>query len=273
MPDRPLVLRFPEARLAPPKTGGYTAPSEKRFRCSFDQIVESWQGLLRKNERAKAYLQRRKLWVPDLLERLQVGFAESRRRPLPESPYIRRLLVWMKILDRNEEHLLHNRLVVPIFDEQDFLAGAYGVSLDETSPVPDLYPAGTAFGVFNTAGIPADGEVIVTASILDALTLLTLGFPNVTCALEPDGQFGDLGRVVRERSARRVVCAYPIDADERPLWWTAQGLARAGIPLAWAQVPGRGLNTLVVAGATRTDIQTWIDEAVPMAVRRGPGSM
>lgn len=234
-----------------------------------DELVKSWQEFLKTSREAQEFLRRRGLWVPAVLERLKVGFVARPWYPPPASSSLRRQLSHLRILDERGRQIPYQRLVVPYFDRQGFLAGVYGYSVSETGASSPLYPPSELFGVFNPDGIPEEGTVLMAMSVLDALTLLALGFENVTSGFGEEGLLAaDLAHLLKARRVRRVVCVYPQWVEEFTFQWIARGLSRHGVELSRALVPDRDLNTWVIARRGRPEVEALLGEAKPVELSR-----
>ena len=233
-----------------------------------DRIVAYWQKSLSRSQKAQAYLKGRGLWRPAILRALNVGYSTGRlTEALPQGGKLTRQLKQMGILNKNGNEFFYKRLVVPVFDEAGVLTSVYGRSLDPDSKVPHLYLSGPRRGVFNPAGIQEGRPVILTESILDAVALLVLGFPNVTASFGTQGFTADLRGAFQKKKVIRVDCAYDTDpAGDHAAEQLAHDLAGHGIEVRRIELEEKDPNEFLVCGGTKEVFQNLLEAARPLVV-------
>ena len=74
--------------------------------------------------------------------------------------------------------MFNNCLVFPIFDVHDRVVGVYGRNIDDKAKFKHLYLPGKHQSVFNRRSSKVYDEVILTEGIIDALSLVKMGFNN-----------------------------------------------------------------------------------------------
>lgn len=229
-------------------------------------IVTFWQKSLMRDGNARHYLHQRKLWHPEVLRALRIGYAPgSLPSSLPEDGKLFRQLRKMGILNRNKNEFLYNRIVVPLFDENGAFQTAYGRALKPDSDVPHLYLPGARRSVFNPAGYIEGGTLILTESILDALSLIVLGFTNVSSSFGVMGFTPEIRIRIFEKKISRVYCAY--DADDSGDFGAkevAQKLTPRGVEVLRVKLPCKDPNEFLVQGGTREGFQALLDAAERM---------
>ena len=230
------------------------------------RIVALWQEALARSAKATAYLKGRGLWVRELLLALSIGYASGKLpQTLPKDGKLRRQLVRMGILNKKANEFLFNRIVVPIFDETGVLVNVYGRSIDPESEVPHLYLPGPRRGVFNHVGIRDASTVILAESILDALSLLVLGFPNATASYGAGGFTADHLAAFKRSRTTRVFCAYDADpAGDHAADQLAHDLVIHGIEVLRVALPCKDPNDFLKAGGTKEAFQALLDQAKPL---------
>jgi len=189
-------------------------------------VCEHYASGLAESPSARDYLACRGLWLPSLVERFRLGFADRTLGPSlethPSRDALRDRLQSLGVFRDNGREHLYGSLVVPILSEPDGMGfceplGMYGrkVRSDLRAGTPiHLYLKGEHRGVFNATGIRLSGSdtVILCEALLDALTLIRWGLENTTSAYGVHGVGPDLFRFLTESGFKRVVIAY--DADE-----------------------------------------------------------
>ena len=99
---------------------------------------------------------------------------------LPEDPEVILALKRIGILNAKGHELFYNCVVFPLVDESGAVVNLYGRNIDEGSGVAHLYLPGPRTGLVNPAYSAAkrSQDLILTESIIDALTLYDRGFKN-----------------------------------------------------------------------------------------------
>ena len=83
------------------------------------------------------------------------------------------------ISNRYGKELFLNCVVVPLFDSSGDVAGMYSRKLQPGGQVTHLYLPGKRQGIVNRPAAASNESVILTESIIDALSLYQNGYPNV----------------------------------------------------------------------------------------------
>ncbi|MBL0379933.1 MAG: toprim domain-containing protein [Desulfofustis sp. PB-SRB1] len=82
---------------------------------------------------------------------------------------------------------LYNCVVFPIYDTDGAIVNLYGRNIDPAHGVSHLYLAGSRSGLVNRQAVPRSASIILTESIIDAVTLYDQGFTNVIPAYGVNG--------------------------------------------------------------------------------------
>ncbi|MBI4866241.1 MAG: toprim domain-containing protein [Candidatus Wallbacteria bacterium] len=232
------------------------------------RLVKHWQQALARFVKAQAYLKGRGLWVRELLVALCIGYSSGKLpQMLPRDGKIRRQLIRMGILNQKANEFFYKRLVIPIVDENGVLVNVYGRAIDPEAETPHLYLPGPHRGVFNLAGIREAPMVIVTEALLDAVSLLVLGFLNTTSSYGANGFTADHKAALLRAKTTRVYCAYDADpAGDHAADQLAHDLAGHGIEVLRVQLPCKDPNDFLKGGGTREQFQALLDQAVVIPV-------
>ena len=142
-------------------------------------------------------------------------------------------------------------LVIPVLDEAGNVAEVYGrkVRDDLRAGTPrHLYLPGPHRGVWNLPAIAACDEVIVTESLIDALTFWCAGFRHVTACYGAGGFTADHERAFSEHGVRRVLIAFDRDdAGDKAARDLAGELAGKGVECFRVEFPaGADANDVAV---------------------------
>jgi len=215
------------------------------------QTFGYYHEMLKKSPEALAYLTTRGITSPEVIERFHIGFAnrtlclrlpEKNRKAGAE---IRARLQKIGILRESGHEHFNGSIVIPIFDEHGRIVEAYGrkITPNLRPGTPDhLYLPGPHHGVFNAAALEHYSEIILCEALIDALTFLSAGFPNVTASYGVAGFTPDHWAAFRRCKTKRVLIAYDRDdAGDRAADELAPKLMDAGIECFRIQFP-RGMD-------------------------------
>lgn len=229
-------------------------------------LFKHWKQKLSESVRARQYLEARALWRPELLRTFQVGFSSGDLpRSLPADATLRRQLKEAHILNSRGTEFFFQRITLPVFDDTGALANIYGRAIGTSSEVPHLYLPRPRRGVFNGPVAAQAQTLIVTESILDALSVIALGFPHTTASYGVRGFTADHLALVQKAKIRRVHCAYDADAaGDDGAAQLARMLGPHGIEVLRVRLPVKDANDFLKSGGTREQFQALLDQARPM---------
>jgi DNA primase len=238
----------PDAAMAPlPPPVDMTASDRTLLR----QVVGFYHKTLKTSPEALAYLKSRGITSPDIIDRYMLGFANrTLGLRLPEKNQkagstIRERLQNLGILRESGHEHFNGSLVIPVLGENDEVLEIYGRKITpKLRPgTPDhLYLKGPHRGVFNIQALERYDEIILCEALIDALTFLEAGFPNVTASFGVGGFTPDHWEALRRFKTKRVLIAYDRDdAGEKGALSLAAELMAAGIECFRIQFP-RGMD-------------------------------
>ncbi|MFO0041565.1 MAG: CHC2 zinc finger domain-containing protein, partial [Pseudomonadota bacterium] len=185
------------------------------------QVIAEYHATLKQSPEALAYLAKRGLDHPALVDTFQLGYANrTLGYRLPEKnrlqgAALRGALQRIGILRTSGHEHFNGSLVVPVRDAEGNVAEVYGRKIGTNlrpGTALHLYLPGPHRGVFNAAGLVGQEEVILCEALLDALTFWCAGFRNVTSAFGVSGFTDELLAALVAQGVRRVLIVY--DRDE-----------------------------------------------------------
>jgi len=174
-------------------------------------IADYYHKKLYEKPEAIEYLKKRGLANHENYDRFQIGFSdgglleitgESQRRTLKELCILR---------EKGAEHF-KNCVTFPIIDELGVVVGMYGRSIVPDAKVKHLYFKGKHKGVFHRKASKVFDEIILTESIIDALSLIELGIENVQAVYGTNGFTDEHLRILKDDRVKTVMLAF--DSDE-----------------------------------------------------------
>jgi hypothetical protein len=205
-------LSFPEAMKelgAPPpaepqEEENPSPPSSELL----ETVVSHYHESLLSSKEARAYLEGRKLWSPDLIKAFRLGFADgSLTERLGRSP-LKKDLRALGVLTGSGRELLKGCIVVPIL-QGSRVVNLYGRKVEGTQ---HLYLPGPRHGLFNASGAKDASRLVLCESIFDALSLILLGEPGAFPLWGVNGWTEDHASFLKGwRGKDLVLC---LDSDE-----------------------------------------------------------
>jgi len=130
---------------------------------------------------------------------------------LPDDEEIIKSLKSIGILNSRGKEIFYNCLVFPLYDSRGSVVSLYGRNIDDECDVKHLYLPGKRCGLVNRQAVKRSQTLILTESIIDALTLYDQGFKNVIPIYGVNGLIDDHLSFFN----RKIKEAYLVfDADE-----------------------------------------------------------
>jgi DNA primase len=177
------------------------------------RVVSYYQHTLTKDGRGLNYLkQERGIADNQSLKDFGAGYANGTLLEiLPDDPEIIAALKKVGILNAKGHEVFYNCVVFPLFNTKGGIESLYGRNIDPEAGVAHLYLAGPRCGLVNRQAVNRSQTVILTESIIDALTLYDQGFKNVIPIYGVNGLIDDHLQILN----RKIKTAYLVfDADE-----------------------------------------------------------
>ena len=228
------------------------------------QVVGFYADTLRESSDALAILERRKINDPEALVAFRLGFADrTLGYRLPDAnrkagASLRGRLQTLGVIRPSGHELFRGSIVFPIFDANGDVAEIYGRKINDNlreGTAKHLYLPGPHRGVWNHAAVETSDEVIVTESLIDALTFWCAGFRNVTAAYGVEGFTADHWALFRESNVKRVFVAYDADTagDKAAVKLSAQMIVE-GVEVFRVEFPkGFDVNDVAVQSVEPAD--------------------
>lgn len=243
------------------------------------QVVGFYARVLTESPEALEFLRRRRIAHPEALATFQLGYANrtlglrlpDKRRQAGAD--LRGRLTALGVFRASGHEHLAGSLVVPVFDEHGKVSELYGRKVrDDLRPgtPKHLYLPGPHRGVFNEPALAASDEIVLTESLIDALTLWCAGFRHVTASFGTEGFTADHAEAFARHNVRRVLIGYDNDpAGNKAAATLAASLLAEGIECFRVQLPpGQDLNDVAVAARNPTDV---LGKALRSATWMGKG--
>jgi energy-coupling factor transporter ATP-binding protein EcfA2 len=133
------------------------------------------------------------------------------RKILPQDPQVIDTLKAIGILNKKGNEVFYNCVVFPLYSARGSIVNLYGRNIDDDAAVTHLYLPGPRTGLVNRQAVKRSQTIILTESIIDAVTLYDQGFKNVIPIYGVNGLIDDHLALMQ----RKVKSAYLVfDADD-----------------------------------------------------------
>ncbi len=200
---------------------------------------------------AMAYLQKRKCFHPEAVKHFRLGYGNRTigyRVPTTTlaGKELKIRLQGIGILRESGHEHLSGSVVVPLFNEHGEVVQMYGRKIEKVSrdAPKHLYLSGELRGVFNRAALEHQKEILLCESILDALTLWSAGFRNVTTTFGTNNLTPELRTLLEKLRPERIILCFDHDeAGEKAVKRYAPDLAKLRARVMRAKLPyGEDIN-------------------------------
>jgi DNA primase len=228
------------------------------------QVVDYYHATLSQSPEALSYLARRRIDHPEAITRFRIGFSNRTlglRLPTKNGQAGRELRQRLERIGvyraSGHEHLVGS-VTIPVISPQGRVTELYGrkvgAHLRAGTPL-HLYLPGPHAGVFNEEALIACKEVVLTESLIDALTLWCAGIRNVTSSYGTAGFTDDHRAAFEAHATARVLIAYDNDpAGDRAAKALAEELTGRGIECFRLPLPyGKDVNEVAVCASSPAD--------------------
>ena len=213
----------------------------------FKQVLAYYAQRLAKKSCSDRLSQKAGLYCEEALQRFQIGYADRTlgltlpHKNRKDGAHIRQRLQALGLYRPTGREHFNGCLVFPIIDAQGTVTEIYGRKANEKqkNKLYHLYLPGPHRGIWNpdclkspvpTEGTTAERSIILTESIIDALTFWVNGFHKVTCIYGTEGFSDEHLEAFKAHKTQRIYLAYDRDkAGDRAAERDAQRLQAIGI--------------------------------------------
>jgi DNA primase len=188
-----------------------TAPATSSL---LSRVVEHYHRTFCERKDAQEYLAKRGLTDLDVLRAFKVGYADgSLLKTVPKNGEVKDELLALGIVTKEGRELLGGCVVVPIPDP---LSGEWTTLYGRGMRTPrHCYLTGPLRGVLNYQAARSGDELILTESVLDALSFHQAGISTAIPIYGTNGFTADHLDLLKREGVRRVILALDGDAAGR----------------------------------------------------------
>ncbi|MCF6247115.1 MAG: CHC2 zinc finger domain-containing protein [Desulfobacula sp.] len=156
------------------------------------RVISYYQHTFAEDPTGLKYLKNRGITNNQSLTDFGTGYANATLlNILPEDDEIIKSLKKIGILNTRGKEVFYNCVVVPLYNEKGAVVNLYGRNIDEDCNIKHLYLPGKRNGLVNRQAAKRSQTLILTESIIDALTLYDQGFKNVMPIYGTNGLIDD----------------------------------------------------------------------------------
>lgn len=156
------------------------------------RVISYYQHTFEEDPKGQKYLKSRGINDNKSYTDFGTGFANATLlNILPEDKEIIKSLKKIGILNTRGKEVFSNCVVFPLYDDKGAVVNLYGRNIDEDCQLKHLYLPGKRNGLVNRQAAKRSQTLLLTESIIDALTLYDQGFKNVMPIYGTNGLIDD----------------------------------------------------------------------------------
>ena len=241
---------------------------------SLDTATERYHKTIYASKPAMSYFTKTRMLNPELLTRFKIGYSDGSLLKISTNGH-REAFTALNIFKTNDKGKIWEHftgcLTFPITDPSGKTVHVYGRKITPKAEKPHLYLSGSHKSVFNRKASCVYDEILLTESIIDCLSLMSLGIENV----QPLYGVGTLTeehiRLLKEDRVKTVVLA--LDKDEAGKTWAEKHKVRLlsegfGVKIIFP-TEGKDWNDYLLGGGTKEQVLNLI-QATELSKKPGP---
>ena len=254
------------AAKSPPTPGGSVRSEAAEISepsVTLDSVADFYHRRLLENPKACAYLEKRGLTDKRLWVRFKVGFADGKLAATLSRPQLGKLES-MGIFSGGGHETFAGYITVPLLDENGAAVGLYGRAVEASLSPAHRYLAGPHRGLLNQKAFTVyRDEIILTESVIDALSLLQFGLQNVSACYGVGGFTPAHRKALADASVRCVAVAFDADdAGTKGAAKLADKLLADGVAVKTVTPPkGKDWNEYLLAGGSAEELKELFSRA------------
>jgi len=226
-------------------------PAGVNLRQLLNRVSQVYHEAFLASAKPQEYLKSRGITRPEIYSAFRPGYADGKLlEMLPkEGPAIDSLKK-LGILTEKGRELFAGCVTFPLLDPDGNTIGVYGRKLDNAGTVRHLYLPGKRRGIFNRQAAAASEELILTESIIDALSLYQNGFPNAVPLYGTNGLTEDHLKLFQEYRPKKIwLCLNSDGPGRQAAAKISETLKKAGFNVGIINLPeSKDVNEFFQAG-------------------------
>jgi|GEM_PF-1223733 len=191
---------------------------EPRCQKALALLVDYYHNNFKAKKEGAGFMLKRGIIYGEIIDDFKIGLSDGSLVEAINDPQILESLVDLGILKKPQAstngngHLKEHfagRVIFPVIDENGLVVQIYGRNISSIG-TKHMLLSGAPLGLFNPRALIA-GEVILCESIIDALSIMAMGFRNVVASLSANGLKDDLFEKIVTSGVRKVFIAFDND--------------------------------------------------------------
>jgi DNA primase len=178
---------------------------------SLDIVCDFYHKKIYESKDALAYLTETRKIDVSLISRFKLGYADGSLLQIVSNGQKEGLKA-LGILTKNNREHFSGCITFPMLDDTGKAVHLYGRRITSDAKFQHLYLAGSHKSVFNLKASRVYDEIILVESIIDCLTLVSLGIENVQPLYGTNGFTTEHLQLLKDDNVKTIVAA--LDADE-----------------------------------------------------------
>ncbi len=235
-------------------------------------VVEFYHKSFFEDKRGVEYLRGRGIKSEEVFRSFKLGFVSgSLKKILSPKSEAFKTLKEIGILNEEGNECFYNSVVVPLFDEDQNPVGLYGRNVSRQQ---HLYLKGPHKGLMNREGAKGTEKIILTESVIDALSLYELGIRNVIPCYGTGGFTEHHAKLLTKEKIKEVEISFDNDAAGiRGVKDLAGKLKTLGVRVTSVKLPEdvKDANDFLISGKTKEDFKA-LERVILSPPQAGEGS-
>lgn len=233
---------------------------------SLDEVCEYYHKKIYQNKPALTYLTETRKIDPELIRRYRIGFADGTLLNMISNGQ-REALKNLCIIKTNDDNRMWEHfagcITFPITDEAGSVVHFYGRRTCLEKTPAHLYLTGTHKSIFNRKASRVYDEIILVESIIDCLSLISMGIENVQALYGVGTLTQEHINLLKEDRVKTIVLAFDNDAaGAAGIEKHKNTLLNSGFAVKTITPPsGKDWNDCLIAGADKQTVLNLIDHA------------
>jgi DNA primase len=235
-----------------------------------NRVVSFYHQSFSEDRRALEYLKSRGIADNGVFSDFTIGFSNGTLlNTIPDEGDIREALKEIGILNERGNEMFYGCVVFPLFDENKDCVGLYGRRIDSGLSglnglngcgATHLYLPGPRRGVWNHQAAKRSKAIILTESIIDALTLYNAGFKDVIPCYGVNGFTKDQFDLITRSQVKEVYICFDLDDAGK------DGAAKIAALLKEKSIEPYTVQLPALPGSDKVDINTFFLTADSCAI-------
>ena len=259
----------PNRKVESPKPKLEPVPQQLGKEELLKEIARVYHETFKKSKPAQEYLKSRGFENLDYYNRFQIGYCDGAtiKNMLPKSGQMIDTLKKMGILNEKGNPSFYKCVIFPIKDTNGTIRSFYGRAIEDKR---QCYTKGSRNAVWNSEIVKSHSSLIITESILDAYSLIEIGFPNVLPIYGTSGLTKDHLDLLSNSSVEEIILSLDNDqAGEQAIPKLLKKLEPLNVQISKVTLPEgiKDPNEYIQNGGDRSDFQNLLDSQISLTIK------